>query len=191
MTCIVGLAQGGHVWLGGDSAGISGWSLTLRADEKVFRNGPFLMGFTTSYRMGQLLRYGLKPPEHPEGVDVDRYMATTFVDAVRECLKDGGFAKKSSEQEEGGTFIVGYRGGLFTVHDDYQVARRRDSFAAIGCGFEVALGALHASRAELDADYRVRLALEAAERFSAGVRGPFVILNDACEHAASAPAEAA
>lgn len=57
MTCIVGLVDGDRVILGGDSAGIAGWHLQLRADEKVFRNGPYAIGFTTSFRMGQILRY--------------------------------------------------------------------------------------------------------------------------------------
>ena len=60
MTCIVGLVHEGVVYIGGDSAGVGGMSLTVRADEKVFQNGEFLMGFTTSFRMGQLLRYSLK-----------------------------------------------------------------------------------------------------------------------------------
>ena len=38
MTAIVGLAQSGAVYIGGDSAGVSGMSLTVRADAKVFRN---------------------------------------------------------------------------------------------------------------------------------------------------------
>ena len=88
MTAVVGLVHNGRVHLGADSAGSSGWSLTLRADEKVFRNGPYAMGFTTSYRMGQLLRYAFAPPE-PTG-DLQGFMVTTFVDSVRACLKDGG-----------------------------------------------------------------------------------------------------
>ena len=43
MTCIVGLVHEGVVYIGGDSAGVGGMSLTVRADEKVFRNGEFLM----------------------------------------------------------------------------------------------------------------------------------------------------
>ena len=39
MTCIVGIADGAKVWIGGDSAGVAGWSLTVRADEKVFAVG--------------------------------------------------------------------------------------------------------------------------------------------------------
>lgn len=47
MTCIVGIEHGGRVHLGADSAGSTGWTLTVRADEKVFKVGPFVMGFTT------------------------------------------------------------------------------------------------------------------------------------------------
>ena len=56
MTCIAGLVHDGAVYLAGDSAGCSGWDLTVRADPKVFVSGSYVMGFTTSFRMGQLLR---------------------------------------------------------------------------------------------------------------------------------------
>ncbi len=54
MTAIVGLVHNATVYIGGDSAGVSGYSMTVRADSKVFTIGPYLMGFTTSFRMGQL-----------------------------------------------------------------------------------------------------------------------------------------
>ena len=56
MTCIAGLVHDETVYLAGDSAGTSGWNLTVRADPKVFANDSYVMGFTTSFRMGQLLR---------------------------------------------------------------------------------------------------------------------------------------
>ena len=74
MTCIVGLVHEGVVYIGGDSAGVARLSLTVRADEKVFRNSDFLMGFTTSFRMGQLLRYSLKPPRRHPADDINQYM---------------------------------------------------------------------------------------------------------------------
>jgi ATP-dependent protease HslVU (ClpYQ) peptidase subunit len=176
MTAIVGLVHRKTVYIGGDSAGASGWSLTVRADSKVFHNGDYLFGFTTSFRMGQLIRYALEPPR-PSG-DTDRFMATTFIDAVRECLKAGGWARKDSEREEGGTFLVGVRGRLFTVYEDYQVAEAADGFAAVGCGDELALGALFATATtRMPPRRRIEVALSAAERFSAGVRGPFVCLS--------------
>lgn len=102
-------------------------------------------------------------------------MATTVIDAVRDCLKAGGWAAEENDREESGTFLVGVRGQLFAVHDDYQVARAADGFAAVGCGDQIALGAMYATAdAGMGPRRRVRTALAAAERFSAGVRAPFV-----------------
>ena len=179
MTCIVGLVHEGGVYIGGDSAGVAGLSLTVRADEKVFQNGEFLMGFTTSFRMGQLLRYSLKPPRRYPDDDINQYMVVDFINAVRECLKSGGWASKKEEMERGGTFLVGYSGHLFTIDSDYQVGQPEDSFAAVGCGEDIALGALFATQGQGDPRDRVLTALRAAERFSAGVRGPFHVLPDA------------
>lgn len=161
--------------MGADSAGVGGYSLTVRADTKVFRNGPMLFGFTTSFRMGQLLRYALTVPDHDPRVDVEKYMATTFVDAVRECLKSHGFASKSCEVESGGTFLVGYKGRLFCIYDDYQVAEAADRYDAVGCGHDIAKGALFATP-ELSGEERAKTALSAAERYSSGVRSPFVVM---------------
>ena len=175
MTCIAGLAEDGTVWLAGDSAGIAGWDLTVRADPKVFVNGPYVMGFTSSFRLGQLLRYSFSPPV-PETDDLHGFMCTAWVDALRSCLKDGGYASKDKEQEEGGVFLAGVAGRLFLICADYQVGEAADGYQACGCGDQAALGALHATAGmRLPPAERLRKAMGAAERLSAGVRGPFTI----------------
>lgn len=173
MTCIVGLVDDGRVWIGGDNAGVdSAGNMTRRAAAKVFRNGPFLIGFTSSFRMGDLLRYSLEVPKRPKGMGVRRFMVTRFIVAVRRCLKDCGYQQVQDAREYGGEFLVGYSGRLFKVCPDYQVGELV-GFGAIGCGLAFACGAMYASqRRPRD---RVRVALQAAERFSSGVRGPFVI----------------
>ena len=176
MTCIVGVQHEGKVWIGGDSAGVAGWSLSVRADEKVFRNGPMIMGFTSSFRMGQLLRYSLTVPHHPDGMDADEWMCTAFVDEVRRCLSAGGFAKKDSEVEEGGFVLVGYRGVLYQVESDYQVARRASGYDAIGSGSDIALGALAVTQG-MAPKPRVLAALKAAERHNAAVCAPFRVVK--------------
>lgn len=174
VTCIIGLVDKGNVYVAGDSAGTnSQFTLEHRTDEKVFANGPMVMGFTTSFRMGQLLRHSLKVPDHDPKMDVSKYMVTTFVDAVRACLKAGGFQNTKEEVQKGGTFMVGYQGRLFCVYDCYQVAEVSEGYAAIGCGFNLALGSLFSTTGK--PRDRIRKALRAAERFSAGVCGPFVI----------------
>ena len=174
MTCIVGLLDKGKVYIGGDSAGVAGYGLTVRADEKVFINGDFVMGFTSSFRMGQLLRYSLKPPKYHPDIDLIEYMVTDFIEAIRKCLKDGGFAEKKDEKEKAGTFLVGFNGKLFKIDSDYQVGIPTQAFDACGCGEDIALGSMY-SNSSLPPIDRITQALEAAEQFSAGVRRPFVV----------------
>lgn len=178
MTCIVAVAEAGEVMIGGDSAGSAGHHRRIRADEKVFTKGQFVMGFTSSFRMGQLLRYSLNVAGKPEDMDDAQYMSTWFVDAVRRCLKDGGFAKVSEGREEGGVFIVGYRGRIYTVESDFQVGIPTEPYDAVGCGIDYALGALHALRStKLTPKTRVTRALDAASTYSGAVAPPYVVLT--------------
>lgn len=172
MTCIVGLAEGGRVYIGGDSAGVAGYAIDVRADAKVFRNGPYLMGFTTSFRMGQLLRYTFKPPT-PKG-DLERFMVRDFMPAAIDCLETGGWLSTENGRREGGTFLVGVLGELFVVDSDFQVGRTVNGYQAVGCGDAYALGSLYATPRAKPIP-RVRAALNAAAHHSAGVTGPFVI----------------
>lgn len=173
MTVIVGLVENGVVHLGGDSQGTGGYSKTTRLDPKVFKRGPFVIGFTSSFRMGQILRHRLETPVHPEGMSDHEYMVTLFIDKVRGCLKDAGYAKRTNEVEEGGCFLVGYRGVLYQVESDYQVGIPAAPYEAVGCGDDLAKGAMYAQDPNLKPEHRIRVALEAAAKFSAGVGAPF------------------
>lgn len=174
MTCIVGLVADSKVYVGGDSAAIGGLEINLRSDEKVFYNGAYLIGFAGSFRMGQLLRYRFKPPVRRPDQGLYSFMVNDFVDAVRDCLKDGGYARRSNDAESGGFFLVAVEGRLFEIEADYQVAEPLERYYAIGCGAQVALGALAATEDKLPVQ-RVIAALEASAKHNAGVRGPFVI----------------
>lgn len=178
MTCIVGLVNNGTVYMGADSAAVSEYDITVRADQKVFINSGFLIGFTTSFRMGQLLRYAFKPPKfHAEDQDLYQYMVTDFIDAVRSCLKKGGFAQVDKDEETGGCFLVGFRGRLFKIESDYQVGELPDGYDAAGCGQQIALGVLSVTSDMGQPILRVTTALRAAQKFNAGVREPFVVLQ--------------
>jgi hypothetical protein len=174
MTCIVAVVKDGVVWMGADSAGVSGYAITARRDPKIYKVGEMMFGFTSSFRMGQLLGYKFTPPEHPEDMPIERYMCTLFVDALRTTLKEGGYASINDGVETAGNFLVGYRGHIFNVNDDYQVGENIVQFDAVGCGADIAVGSLY-STDKLSPAKRLTVALEAAEMFSAGVRGPFLI----------------
>jgi len=177
MTCIVGLVDKGTVYMGGDSAGVGGLSISIRTDEKVFINGPFIMGFTTSFRMGQLLRFKFDCPQQTNGQDDFEYMVTTFIDSVRKCFASNGYGKmQERDNNVGGTFLVGYKGVLYTIHSDFQVGRSALQYDAVGCGDDIALGSLFSTVGK-PPQQRVKTALEAASKFSAGVAPPYTMLK--------------
>lgn len=184
MTCIVGLVHNGDVYIGGDSAGVAGLSITIRSDEKVFGNGPFIMGFTTSFRMGQLLRYKLSPPAQTVHQGDMEYMVTSFIDACRQCFSQNGFGDKDASV--GGNFLVGYHGKLYNIEGDYQVGVPKLPFDAVGCGSDLALGAMFATEG-MSPEKRIGAALSAASTFSAGVAPPFTILRLEGDHKKPAP----
>jgi ATP-dependent protease HslVU (ClpYQ) peptidase subunit len=165
--------------MGGDSAGVAGYSISARGDPKVFINGDYMIGFTTSFRMGQLLRYKLEPSPCPKRMDLERHMSTTFIDEVRKCFSDNGVMKTDNGEESCGTFLVATKGRIFVVESDFQVGWNRVPYDAVGCGKDLALGVMHALHRQthvLPQDI-VMSALEGAEEFSAGVCGPFNIVT--------------
>lgn len=173
MTCIVGISNGTTVFLGGDSASVGGLDISRTLHPKVFKNGPYIMGYTSSFRMGQLLEFGSLPnPSKQDCANLYRFMVTKFVPAIRKIFKEGGYLKVENDVEEGGTFLVGLKGELFVVDEDFQVQQKPEHFYACGCGESYALGAMFAAN-DVPPRERLRIALEAAESYSAGVRSPF------------------
>ena len=179
MTAIAGLVDKDTVWIGGDSAGVAGLSLGVRRDPKVFVLDDFVLGYTSSFRMGQVLRYYFTPPLPDEGQEPHEYMVLKFIPEARQLLKTHGFLQTKDGREEIGTFLVGWRGRLFSVEDDLQVGELLESYTACGCGHDLVLGSLHTTEqlTGLTAKDRLDMALDAAEAFSAGVRRPFTILR--------------
>jgi len=179
MTCIIGLAENNKVYIGGDSASGSDSDWTVRATtiEKVFLCPPFLMGCSASFRMMQLLHYGLKDlPEQTCSSDME-YMVNIFVEYVRQLFSEGGFSKIDNNEEIGGEFLVGYRNQLYLIGPDFQVNSNKDGLDAIGCGADFALGAMKAS-SHLPPQKRILRSLEIAAYFSGGVLPPFIIKEE-------------
>lgn len=192
MTCVVGLAVNSNVWIGADSqAGDGGdWPRTQRSDSKVFILDQYsmdlrmLIGFTWSWRFGQLLRYGFELPPHPDGMATHEYLCTLFVDAVRARLREGGYAKIESNREDGGHCLIGYCGQIWTLYADYQIEGHGVSldaitgddvqYYAVGSGMKYACGALYATPGICPRD-RVLDAIRAAAHFDRSVGGPFTI----------------
>lgn len=179
MTCIVGIIdkKNKQIIVGGDSAGVAGLDISLRKDTKVFvKDNRFIIGFTSSFRMGQILHYNeFKVPEQSEYEDDLAFMVKKFVPAVIELFNAHSWGQRySSGDARGGTFIVGYKNKLFQIQDDFQVEESLCEYSACGCGEFYAKGSLYSTK-QLTAEARVVEALSAAEYFSGGVASPFNI----------------
>lgn len=174
MTCIIGLAHEGKVYIGGDSMASDGYSKHATALRKVFRVGEFLIGYTSSFRMGQILQYHLDVRHQQDGETDERYMVVAFIEAVRKFLKDMGYSRIDSNQEEGGTFLVGYRGRIYEVACDFQVNHYISGIAACGAGQDYALGAMIALD-NLPPIERIQKALHISAQLSCAVHEPFYV----------------
>lgn len=171
VTCILGAAHKGKVYMGGDSALVEGWMVRPQKASKIFKTGPFLIGSTGSPRVDQLLRYKFVSPKQ-NGQSNEKYMVVEFVETVRCVLKEGGYTSIENSREEGGWFLVGYRGSLYYVASDFQVSEYREGFHAIGSGRTFALGAYKALD-KMQPKARILQSLKIAAHFSGSVMGPF------------------
>ena len=149
----------------------------------MFRKGSFIFGGCGSARVNNLLRFRLAPPEAYDWEQLDvsehalAFMSTRFVETVRTCLREFGAQMNfHGESQFAAAFLVGFRGQLYKVDGDYQVGVSHDPFDATGSGDQIALGSLYSTVGlNLAPERRIEMALEAAARYNAAVRPPFVI----------------
>lgn len=187
MTCIVALSVGNKVYLGGDAAASDEKSglILQTTDAKVFKIGQYGIGFTDSFRMGQILQYSWKPPVYnpTKGFkNLDKFMRTRFVQSVKECYQEHGYGKFGSNTEdgdEGGIIIIAVQGTgrIYIMDVDFHISQIDVDYLAEGSGQQVALGSLFSTSTIKTPRKRVRLALEASAKFIMSVRGPFTIIE--------------
>ena len=176
MTCIVGVRdrKNKRLYLGGDSCGSNGYTAHNIKQSKVFAKGEFLIGYTTSFRMGQIIERFLTPPPILPNKKLYYYMIDDFVPAIMKILKDHNWATNKDNKETGGVFIVGIRDSLFKIQSDYSINEYHDDFMTCGCGEDHANGSLFNDTLNKAAVIR---ALKAASHFSAMVGPPFKVLS--------------
>jgi hypothetical protein len=103
---------------------------------------------------------------------MEYYLIVDFIDALRTCLKEGGFAKREDEKEVGGKCLLGFQGRLFLIDSDYQISESQDDYAAIGIADDVALGVLYAKK---DMGMPPKQRLHLAFAFSSEIMMPLII----------------
>jgi ATP-dependent protease HslVU (ClpYQ) peptidase subunit len=181
MTCIAAIVQNGKVWMGGDSAGVDdGLGIVDCSESKVWLNNKLLFGAFGSFRVAQAVRFNLVVPAYDPEVDALEYMVGHLMDAMHGALEESGalsvWQDDSTVAMNESGLLVAVGGRLFEVFGDFGIGEYRDGFAAVGCGGPFAYGSLYSTKGQKPKQ-RIRMALKASERFSAGVRRPFTIIH--------------
>ena len=180
MTCIVAIAKDGVVYMGADSYGSNRYTGGIVHNSKCFITGEFLIGSCGSFRLIDLLTHKLSVPKvHPdEQVNSDKFIRTIFVDAVRNCLNSNGHLTKKDGNDIGGNFLVGYKGNVYEVQQDFSVLNVPVWGHSVGSGEQAAHGSLFTTKdLDMTTEQRIEVALEAAVAVVPSVRGPFVTLK--------------
>ena len=185
MTCIIGYTKNGITWMGGDSLGSNGYTGDTYKLPKVFHSKDtkdIVMGFTSSFRMGQLLTYSKDLFDELSVIQnkIDyEYLVTKFVPKLQRLFSEGGYERVNNNVKSSGEFLLGHQGRLFKIQEDYSVLESSNGYDACGCGEYFALGALKImeENTELSPVEKIHKALQAASKFSVGVAPPFHIIN--------------
>lgn len=185
MTCIIAYKFDDVVYIGGDSiaADMDTYSKDIIINPKVFKNGKFLIGYTTSFRIGQLLEYTLIPPKKNKKQDVMQYLCNNFIDEIRRLFVDNGYDMLKSNSG-GGTFLFAYKGDIYLVQNDYSILIVDTAYNAVGSGYKAALAAMNVLE-EIDPkckryspEEKLQIAFRAVEKHNNSVAGPFIVMKD-------------
>lgn len=184
-TCIVGIKEDDNVYIAGDSLGSSGSSGTVYKNKKVFHlqnRKEIIIGYTSSFRMGQLIQYSNTLFNDDDFLIKDRidekYLVNTFIPNLQSLLSRGGYQEEEKAAVIGGTFLLGYKNKLYKVQEDYSILESENSYISIGCGEDFALGSLHTTEnLNMSIMERLNLALESADKFSLSVSKPYYMVS--------------
>lgn len=174
MTCIVVLIKNGDVYMGGDSFGGSSNSKNMYTRSKVFLKERFVVGYTSSFRMGQILEFDWEPPKQLNEDDYE-YLVTKVVPSIQKIFKDKKYGTEKDGEQEGGAFLIGYNGKCYYVQNDFSVLEPQDGYDSVGSGYKLALGSLASTEDWDDPEQRIRKAIEVAEKYQPTVGGPINI----------------
>ena len=171
MTCIVGIAKDGVVYMGGDRGASDDNVILSMSRPKIVQINNYLIGYAGSQGIGQLAHMIDLPPI---GKNIEKTLRTTFVKTLKAAIEEYGNA--SNVDDNATDWLIGVDGKLFEISSvDWQVTEFE--YTAIGTGGPIALGSLHTSQTWKDNQKRIRYALQAAVDTSPSCSGPIDILH--------------
>lgn len=179
MSCVVGYVDNGIIYMGGDSAatGEGTSDQRLRKSEKVFllrgRNETdIVVGFCGSYRIGYFLKHCFEIPTAGARQEPQNFIYKAFVPDLEDQMVRNKIKLSGSE------ILVGFRGRLFLIEEDFSPTESMENYEACGDGGPYALGALYVLSKDdkYKPEEKVTMALTASSMYCSVVRPPFKIV---------------
>lgn len=185
MTCIVGVIGNKQVILAADSLASTAHTkeevltpklisleTTEIIDNHMLNPVKIGIGYTSSFRMGDILTYNFSPPKIQKNQPLTEYMVKEFIPELIDCFDKHSFTRSVNAVKEGGCFLVAIKERLFIVQTDFSVLEPTTGYSAVGSGSDLALGSLHTSAMLIqDAKQAAELAVKAASQFCTSVGG--------------------
>ena len=173
MTCIVGIASEGIVYIGGDRGVSDENVITSMCRPKVTAIGDWVFGYAGSLGTGQLIEF-ITLPKMLKNDDPYFVLKTDVVAELKKSYETSGRDNEDNSTD----WLIGCKGRLFEVtSSDWSVLELEES--VIGSGGNFAWGSLHTTKQYDVATpiYRMQTALQAAIDLSPTCLGPFDIVQ--------------
>ncbi|HBN4943549.1 TPA: hypothetical protein L2Y74_001326 [Escherichia coli] len=159
MTCIIAHTDGVTSFIAGDKLGSNGFTKSVQTEPKVFEK-EFIkinddagltrtkeimaIGYTTSFRMGQLLTYSLNLPQQDANETFPQYLVLKVIPIIRQMFKEEWGSRDPSQEVGGGQFIILHNHTIYEVQEDFSVLQPKTRITAVGSGTYHAIAAMQA-----------------------------------------------
>jgi len=140
MTCIISFERDNKIIIAGDKKASNSATGSNVKEPKIFEKKKFMIGYTSSFRMGQILKHIWTPPSKKEDQTIDNYLYTDVINSLRQVFEVNNFG----ESDTTGTFILVYKNRKFIYQSDNSLLEYEDNVISTGSGEEIAFGSVKA-----------------------------------------------
>lgn len=175
MTVIAAVVNENGAYIAGDRGASDSNVIFPLAHPKVWQSGSYLFGYYGSMD-GEKVMYNFHPPAL-KTKNIDKFMLTEFTQALK-AFYDEHFVFATQDKDlDFGMIVVADK--YIYEHDagTMSMTRFQTDHLSVGSGSEYALGSLHTTEPWSDGKRRVRVAIEAAVRYSPSCMGPIDVVS--------------
>ena len=167
MSTIVSLQHDGCIWMGTGTVVHNELNIVSN-NELIFMNEEFLIGVSNSDEYSQYIQHCFSIPSHSSKLSVMQYFVSCFIKE----LKNSGITPTQS-------IVIGYRGIIFVITENFDIVVPKNNYVAIGKGSSVALGAFQVLRDIKDQApiEKITRVLQATSEHCESLSTPYVIMG--------------